>query len=93
MVLATRPAAAADSSTPVGQPLVNTDSFLNDSLLTDAERRVRDTLGGNGIRLEYHGARHFSDVEAVYTYEGTDTMPSLILEREIIGVQALAPHA
>jgi glutaryl-CoA dehydrogenase len=36
--------------------------------------RAHDTFGGNGILLGYHVARHHADIEAVYTYEGTDTV-------------------
>ena len=50
---------------------------------------ARDMLGGNGVLLEYHVARHFADMEAVVTYEGTDTVQSLIVGREITG----APQA
>ncbi|HEV7126078.1 MAG TPA: acyl-CoA dehydrogenase family protein, partial [Ktedonobacterales bacterium] len=53
---------------------------------------AREMLGGNGILLEYHIARHHADIEAVFTYEGTDTMQSLIVGREITGMQAFAPH-
>jgi glutaryl-CoA dehydrogenase len=57
-----------------------------------AARRVlaqaRDLLGGNGLLLEYHVARHHADIEAVYTYEGTDTIQSLIVGREITGIGA-----
>ncbi len=49
---------------------------------------ARDILGGNGVLLEYYVARHLSDMEIVYTYEGTDTMQSLIVGREITGVGA-----
>ena len=59
-----------------------------------AARRVcalaRDVLGGNGILLEYHVARHLADVEASYTYEGTDSVQSLIVGREITGLSAFA---
>jgi glutaryl-CoA dehydrogenase len=59
-----------------------------------AARRVcgqaRDMLGGNGILLEHHIARHHADVEAVYTYEGTDTVQSLIVGRAITGRSAFA---
>ncbi len=55
--------------------------------------QARDLLGGNGILLDHHVARHWADVEAVYTYEGTDTIQSLIVGREITGVSAFAPHA
>src|SRR5215204_1086833 len=51
---------------------------------------ARDILGGNGILLEYHVARHYSDMEAVYTYEGTDTVQSLIVGREVTGINAFA---
>ncbi len=53
---------------------------------------ARDMLGGNGILLDYHIARHFADMEAVYTYEGTDSIQSLIVGREITGVAAFAPR-
>lgn len=51
---------------------------------------ARDMLGGNGILLDYHVARHFADIEATYSYEGTDTIQALIVGREITGVQAFA---
>jgi glutaryl-CoA dehydrogenase len=50
---------------------------------------ARDIMGGNGILLEYHVARHLSDAEVVYTYEGTDSVQSLIVGREITGIQAI----
>ena len=49
---------------------------------------ARDCMGGNGVLLEYHVARHLSDMEIVYTYEGTDTMQSLIVGRDITGISA-----
>ncbi|HEY1508843.1 MAG TPA: acyl-CoA dehydrogenase family protein [Solirubrobacteraceae bacterium] len=51
---------------------------------------ARDILGGNGILLDHHVARHHADVEAVYTYEGTDTVQSLIVGRAITGISAFA---
>ena len=51
---------------------------------------AREMLGGNGILLEYHIARHFADIEAVFTYEGTDTIQSLIVGREITGQRAFS---
>lgn len=52
---------------------------------------ARDILGGNGVLLEYLVAKHLADMEIVYTYEGTDIVQSLIVGREITGVQAMAP--
>jgi glutaryl-CoA dehydrogenase len=49
---------------------------------------ARDILGGNGLLLEYHVARHLTDVEIVATYEGTDTIQSLIVGRDLTGVSA-----
>jgi glutaryl-CoA dehydrogenase len=58
----------------------------------DGARRVcamaRDILGGNGILLDHHVARHHADIEAVYTYEGTDSIQSLIVGRAITGLNA-----
>ena len=51
---------------------------------------ARDILGGNGVLLDYIVARHFADMEAVITYEGTDTIQSLIVGREITGLQAIS---
>ena len=52
--------------------------------------QARDILGGNGILLENHVARHQADLEAVFTYEGTDSIQALILGKEITGRQAFA---
>jgi glutaryl-CoA dehydrogenase len=53
---------------------------------------ARDILGGNGILLANHVARHHADMEAVFTFEGTDSIQSLIVGREITGISALAPR-
>ena len=51
---------------------------------------ARDIMGGNGVLLEYHVARHLSDMEIVYTYEGTDTIQALIVGRDVTGISAFA---
>jgi glutaryl-CoA dehydrogenase len=51
---------------------------------------ARDILGGNGLLLEYHVARHLTDLEIVDTYEGTDTIQSLIVGRDMTGISAFA---
>lgn len=51
---------------------------------------ARDLLGGNGILLENRVARHFADIEALHTYEGTESMQALIIGREITGTGAFA---
>lgn len=49
---------------------------------------ARDMFGGVGILLENDVARHRADVEALHTFEGTDTMQSLIVGKDITGVSA-----
>lgn len=39
---------------------------------------AREVLGGNGILLEHHIVKQFNDMEAVYTYEGTYDVNSLV---------------
>jgi glutaryl-CoA dehydrogenase len=48
----------------------------------------REALGGNGIVLDYNVARFHADAEALYSYEGTREMNSLIVGRAITGVGA-----
>ncbi len=49
---------------------------------------ARDLLGGNGILLENHVIRHMADIEAIHTFEGTETMQTLIVGRDITGTGA-----
>jgi glutaryl-CoA dehydrogenase len=51
---------------------------------------ARDMLGGNGVLLENHVIRHMGDIEVVHTYEGTETMQTLIVGRDITGIAAFA---
>ncbi len=51
---------------------------------------ARDLLGGNGILLDFHVIRHMADIEAIHTYEGTETIQTLIVGRDITGVSAFA---
>jgi glutaryl-CoA dehydrogenase len=51
---------------------------------------ARDLLGGNGVLLENHVIRHMGDIEVIHTFEGTETMQTLIVGRDITGVGAFA---
>ena len=51
---------------------------------------ARDLLGGNGILLDFHVMRHMADIEAIHTFEGTETIQTLIVGRDITGVGAFA---
>ena len=48
----------------------------------------RELFGGNGIVLDYNVARYFADAEAIYSYEGTQEMNTLIVGRTITGKAA-----
>jgi glutaryl-CoA dehydrogenase len=50
--------------------------------------QARDLLGGNGILLENHVIRHMTDIEVLHTYEGTETIQTLIVGRDITGHSA-----
>jgi glutaryl-CoA dehydrogenase len=51
---------------------------------------ARDLLGGNGILLDNHVIRHMTDIEVLHTYEGTETMQTLIVGRDITGIGAFS---
>jgi glutaryl-CoA dehydrogenase len=45
-------------------------------------------LGGNGILLDHQVIKHMADIEAIHTFEGTETMQTLIVGRDITGIGA-----
>lgn len=49
---------------------------------------ARELLGGNGILLEHDVGRFVADAEAIYSYEGTREINSLIVGRAITGFSA-----
>lgn len=51
---------------------------------------ARDVLGGNGILLENHVIRHMADIEAIHTYEGTESVQALLIGRDLTGMGAFA---
>ncbi|MFJ5862412.1 acyl-CoA dehydrogenase family protein [Pseudarthrobacter sp. NPDC092439] len=49
----------------------------------------RSILGGNGIVTDYRMAKIFADAEAIYTYEGSYEINSLIVGRSVTGMSAI----
>lgn len=49
---------------------------------------AREILGANGIADDYQTGRHFCNIEAVYTYEGTDDIHTLIVGQQLTGIAA-----
>jgi glutaryl-CoA dehydrogenase len=67
-------------------------SALSKAFVTSKARETvalcREALGGNGIVLEYGVAKPFADAEAIYTFEGTRQMNTLIVGKAITGFSA-----
>jgi glutaryl-CoA dehydrogenase len=49
---------------------------------------ARELMGGNGILIDRNVGRFVGDAEAIYSYEGTREMNTLIVGREITGLSA-----
>ena len=67
-------------------------SSLAKAFVTSRMREVvawsREIFGGNGIVLDYDVARFFADAEAIYSFEGTREMNTLIVGKAITGESA-----
>jgi glutaryl-CoA dehydrogenase len=50
---------------------------------------ARELMGGNGILLEHNVGRYVADAEAIYSYEGTREVNTLIVGRAITGLGAI----
>jgi glutaryl-CoA dehydrogenase len=61
----------------------------NVSIALDVARLARDVLGANGIVNEYPVIRHMMNLETVNTYEGTYDMHTLIVGRDVTGLDAI----
>jgi len=53
-------------------------------------RLARDMLGANGIVDDYCSMRHMVNLETVRTYEGTHDIHTLILGKELTGLDAIS---
>ncbi len=53
-------------------------------------RSARSILGANGISLEYPVIRHLTNLETVYTYEGTHEVHTLAIGQDITGLSAFS---
>jgi glutaryl-CoA dehydrogenase len=62
----------------------------NTTKAREVAAEARNLLGGNGILLDYHVMRHMADMEAIFTLEGTETIQTLIVGRDITGAGAFA---
>ncbi|WP_010525695.1 acyl-CoA dehydrogenase family protein [Nesterenkonia sp. F] len=51
---------------------------------------ARELFGGNGIVLDYEVAKFFADAEAIYSFEGSREMNTLIVGKSVTGLSAFA---
>lgn len=56
--------------------------------MREAVGYARELMGANGISLDYSVARFVADSEAIYSYEGTREMNTLIVGKSITGFSA-----
>jgi glutaryl-CoA dehydrogenase len=58
------------------------------SRMRETVASAREIAGGNGILLANDVGRFFADAEAIYTYEGTREINTLVVGRAITGRSA-----
>ena len=69
---------------------VSFGKFDNVRNALDVARTARSILGANGITLEYAPIRHMTNLETVFTYEGTNEIHTLIMGQAITGLNAFS---
>lgn len=62
----------------------------NVRMALEASRTARSMLGGNGIMGEFGIMRHLSNLETVFTYEGTHEVHTLAIGRALTGISAFS---
>ncbi len=67
---------------------VSLAKYNNVRTALEIARTARAMLGANGITLEYSPMRHMVNLESVLTYEGTHEIHTLIVGRQITGLDA-----
>jgi glutaryl-CoA dehydrogenase len=87
IALCTRVSAMLDEGTQKDEHAALAKEFAC-SRMRETVAWARESMGGNGIVLDYDVVRHFADAEALYSYEGTREMNALIVGRAITGKAA-----
>ena len=62
-------------------------------LFSEGNGKMRELLGGNGILIDEHVGRYVGDAEAIYSYEGTREMNTLIVGKASTGLRAFVGNA
>jgi glutaryl-CoA dehydrogenase len=69
--------------------MVSMAKMNNVDVALQIARQARDMLGANGIVDDYCSMRHMVNLETVRTYEGTHDIHTLILGKELTGMDAI----
>ncbi len=69
-------------------PLVSLAKRANVAMALDVARSARSILGAAGITDEHSPGRHMTNLESVYTYEGTHEIHTLIVGQAVTGISA-----
>ena len=69
--------------------MVSMAKINNVDVALQIARLARDMLGANGIVDDYCSMRHMVNLETVRTYEGTHDIHTLILGKELTGLDAI----
>ena len=83
-------ALALRAEKPLTPAMISAGKLDNCRVAIGIAREAREMLGGNGILLEHRVIRHFADVEALHTYEGTESVQALLIGRDLTGFSAFA---
>lgn len=67
---------------------ISVAKYNNVKMALETARTAREILGANGIVDEYGAMRHASNLEAVYTYEGTHDIHTLVIGQKLTGIAA-----
>lgn len=74
----------------IQHPQISMAKMNNVKIALEISRIAREVLGANGIADEYPIMRHMTNLESVYTYEGTHDIHCLTVGRDITGIAAFA---
>jgi glutaryl-CoA dehydrogenase len=87
IAMCTRVSAMLDEGTQRDEHAALAKEFTT-SRMRETVAWARESMGGNGIVLDNDVIRHFADAEAMFSYEGTREMNTLIVGRAITGKAA-----
>jgi glutaryl-CoA dehydrogenase len=82
--------AKLDAAGKLAPTLAGLAKLHNTSMARKVLADARDLLGGNGILLDFHVIRHMVDIESIHTFEGTETIQTLLVGRDITGIGAFS---